>query len=314
MSAVHGGVERRTGGDGPRVARLVTGAASAAIRAVLDGPRRDARVLAVFPCAVYLELSGDVEPRVLALVTPSAVRLPNALLVPESAPLERLRPGTHALVGGGTVQCGPVFAGAARWWPPEPVLPPVSAGPVDQALARFEAVRAASPHRPGLTEADGPGALAACCAADDLPGAVEQAERIVGLGPGLTPSGDDVLCGLLLALRLMGDAVRRADGPEAGAAAVRLADWIGAAVTSDATTRTTALSATLLHCAASGQASGEVAAVLRALARPTDGQGLSLPTRRLLSTGHTSGADLAWGLSAGCRAVITLSPNERRAA
>jgi len=307
-------VDHRPAGDDAGVARLVTGAASAAIRAVLDGPRRDARVLAAFPLAGYLELSGDAEPRVLALVMPSAVRLPNALVVPETAPLQRLRPGMYAQVGGGAVRCGPVYAGAARWWPPVPVLPPVTPDRLDGAVARLAAVAASSARRPGLTGADGPGALAACCAADDLAGAVEQAERVVGLGPGLTPSGDDVLCGLLLALRLLGDAVRRTPDGSGGGTAVRLADWIGAAVTSDATTRTTALSATLLHCAASGQASGEVAGVLRALSRPADAQSLAMAARRLLATGHTSGADLAWGLVAGARAVVALSHPNRRAA
>ena len=300
------GVTHRRSGDDVRVPRLVTGAASTAIRAVLDGPRRDARVLAAFPLATYVELFGEAEPRVLALVMPTAVRLPNALVVPSTAPLDGLYPGMAAQVGGGTVRCGPLFAGAARWWAAVPALHPVPPGGLAHAVAELEAVRAASPHRPGLARTDGPGALAGSCAADDLPGAVEQAERVVGLGPGLTPSGDDFLSGLLLALRLLGDAVRRADGPPGGDAAVRLADWIGAAVTCDASTRTTALSATLLHCAASGEASGEVAAVLRALARP-GAEGLTVAVCRLLATGHTSGADLAWGVAAGCQAVLTLA-------
>lgn len=311
-----GGVDQRAAGDDAGVARLVTGAASTAVRGVLDGPRRDARVLAAFPPACYLELCGDAEPRVLALVMPEAVRLPTALVVPETAPLERLHPGMYAQVGAGVVRCGPLFAGAARWWSPEPVLAAVTPDDLDRSVRRLESVCAASDRGPGLTGADGIDALAASCAADDLAGAVEQAERVVGLGPGLTPSGDDVLCGLLLALRLLGDAVLRSSAPGAsgGGTAVRLADWIGAAVTSDATTRTTALSATLLHCAASGQASGEFAGVLRAMARPADGQGLTIATRRLLATGHTSGADLAWGLTAGCHAVTTLARTVRHAA
>src|SRR5690606_28410956 len=138
-----------------------------------------------------------------------------------------------------------------------------------------------------------PAELAEACAAGDLAGAVEAAERIVGLGPGLTPSGDDILCGLLVSLRLVGDAVRH------GRRAVWLADWLGAAVTADAGTRTTALAATLLHCAAAGGAGAEVAAVLRGVAGH---EPPALPVRRLLAVGHTSGADLAQGVLAGCRA------------
>ena len=80
-----------------------------------------------------------------------------------------------------------------------------------------------------------------------------------------------------------------------------------------ADTRTTAISATLLHCAARGQTAIEVAAVLRAVA----GQAEPRPAvRRLLGAGHTSGADLAWGLLAGCRAALALAtaPHHRATA
>ena len=133
---------------------------------------------------------------------------------------------------------------------------------------------------------------------------MEAAERIVGLGPGLTPSGDDILCGLLVSLRLVGDAVRH------GRRAVWLADWLGAAVTADAGTRTTALAATLLHCAAAGGAGAEVAAVLRGVAGH---EPPALPVRRLLAVGHTSGADLAQGVLAGCRAALALTTDAEAA-
>jgi hypothetical protein len=129
-------------------------------------------------------------------------------------------------------------------------------------------------------------------------GDVEADERIVGLGPGLTPSGDDVLAGLLVALRALGASVQHGD------TALWLADWLGAAVTADADTRTTTLAATLLHCAAEGQASAEATAVLRGVAGLDP---LGPAVRRLLAAGHTSGADLAFGLLAGCRATLDLS-------
>ncbi|MFC6935363.1 DUF2877 domain-containing protein [Actinomadura yumaensis] len=150
----------------------------------------------------------------------------------------------------------------------------------------------------GLAGHPDPLQLADRCAAGDLAGAVEAAERIVGLGPGLTPSGDDILSGLLVSLRLVGGALRE------GGTAGWLADWLGAAVTADAGTRTTALAATLLHCANEGGAGAEVAAVLRCVA----GHESSAPAvRRLLAVGHTSGADLAWGVLAGCRATLALA-------
>jgi hypothetical protein len=89
---------------------------------------------------------------------------------------------------------------------------------------------------------------------------------------------------------------------------VWLADWLGAAVTADAGTRTTALAATLLHCAAAGGACAEVASVLRCVA---DGEPPDAAVRRLLAVGHTSGADLAHGVLAGCRAVLSLTAGRR---
>jgi Protein of unknown function (DUF2877) len=152
--------------------------------------------------------------------------------------------------------------------------------------------------RGGLYGHPDPVLLADRCAFADLAGTIEAAERIVGLGPGLTPSGDDILAGLLVSLRLLGGAVRP------GGRAVWMADWLGAAVTADAGTRTTALAATLLHCAASGGAGAEVAAVLRAVA----GHEPAGPAvRRLLAAGHTSGADIASGVLAGCRAALSLA-------
>jgi hypothetical protein len=281
------------------------GAASLAVRSLIDGPRRPAQVIAAFTSALYLELrAAGPEPRVLALVTPSAVRLPNAVVMtPHQAAASMdctawAVTGGDACVGEGFVQAGRVRVPVRRWWDPSPVLGPLSRARLEQGCAALEGVCAASSCRPGLAGHPAPAALAACCAAGDLAGAVEAAESMVGLGPGLTPSGDDVLAGLLLALRLLGGAIR------GGTRAVWLADWLSAAVTYDAASRTTSLSATLLHCAARGQAAAEAATVLRAFA----GQEPAVPAvTRLLAAGHTSGADLAWGLAAGCRAALALS-------
>jgi Protein of unknown function (DUF2877) len=303
-------------------AKLMTGAASLGVRSLIDGPRRPARVIAAFPVAVYLELSiPGPEPRVLALVTPGAVRLPNAVIVTADRPAEPGPAGVvsraaaaeqgslavaaadgGASVGEGTVHAGRIRVPVRRWWDPSPVLGPLSRGRLEQGCVRLEEACAASARRPGLDGHPAPAALAARCAAGDLAGAVEAAEGLVGLGPGLTPSGDDVLAGMLLALRLLGGALR------GGTRAVWLADWLGAAVTSDASDRTTSVSATLLHCAARGQAAAEVAAVLRAFAGQ---EPAARAATRLLAAGHTSGADLAWGLAAGCRAALALSANFR---
>ncbi|MER7546002.1 DUF2877 domain-containing protein [Actinomadura sp.] len=303
----------------PRRRPPAAGAASLALRPLLDPPRRPARVIAVFPSALYLEMRGGAEPRVLAVVTSDAGRLPNAVVVVATRrehPFRSVREGGDALVGEGRVEADGLAVRVRRWWDPSPALAAMQPAALargvralEDELASAGALTAAGPAGGGLDGHPDPAGLAAACAAGDLADAVEAAERIVGLGPGLTPSGDDILCGLLVSLRLVGGAVRH------GEAAVRMADWIGAAVTADAGTRTTALAATLLHCAAAGGAGAEVAAVLRFVGghEPPGGAGQSA-VRRLLSVGHTSGADLAHGVLAGCRAALALSAATARSA
>ncbi len=283
---------------------VIPGAAGTGLRHLLDAPRVPARVIAAFPSAVYLETRASVEPRVLAVATSDAVRLPNAVVIAAGSrdrPLEGIGEGAEAWAGDGHVEVGPLRVRVRRWWDPSPALGPLSLARLDRGVRDLEAAVTGS--RFGLAGHPDPPLLAARCAAGDLAGAVEAAERIVGLGPGLTPSGDDVLAGLLVALRTLSSSVQH------GGTAGWLADWLGAAVTADADTRTTTLAASLLHCAAAGQASAEVAAVLRAVA----GHEQTAPAaRRLLAAGHTSGADLAFGLLAGCRAVLALALAARK--
>jgi hypothetical protein len=280
------------------LAPTVAGAASLGVRSALGGPRLHGRAIAVFPSAVYLRIDRAAEPAVIALTASDAVRPPNSvvLAVPtRQEPFHAIREGDHAVVGDGCVVVGGrLRVLVRRWWDPTPVLGPLSLARLSHGERALDAVTGPW----GLSGHRTPQVLAEACIAGDLAHTVDAAERIVGLGPGLTPSGDDAITGLLLSLRLLGGAV------PGGGRAVWLADWLGAAVTAHAGERTTSLSATLLHCAARGQASVEAAAVLRGIA----GQDPLVPAaRRLLATGHTSGADLAWGLLLGCRAALALS-------
>jgi len=103
-----------------------------------------------------------------------------------------------------------------------------------------------------------------------------EAELLIGLGPGLTPSGDDYLGGMLVALRLLGR----------GAQADALWRWIEPRLTQ----RTSAISAAHLAAAASGQAHEALHEVL----------GGSPDLERLNAVGHCSG----WDGLAGAVAVI----------
>jgi hypothetical protein len=70
-------------------------------------------------------------------------------------------------------------------------------------------------------------------------------ERLLGLGGGLTPEGDDVLAATAAVVAAVGDAV--------GFAEPRRGRWLTALVPEDRSARTTALSATLLALAAEGR-------------------------------------------------------------
>jgi hypothetical protein len=272
-----------------------TGVASLAIRQLLRGPLRSGKVLAALPQAIYLEFPDNVpEPRVIAISPPGAIRLPNAVVTTRFPP--QLTTGTHAEAGEGRLLADGLDVRIVRWWDPSPVFGPLSRARLDHGAGVLARHYQAAEHEAGLAGHDGPAELAACCASGDLAGAVEAAERLTGLGPGLVPSGDGVVCGVLLALRLLGGAI------SGGTRAVWLADWLGAAATCYAAQRTTALAAALLYCAASGQAAAEVAAVLLGMA----GQEPLEPAAARLLT-DTAGADLAWGLVAGCRAALMLS-------
>ena len=288
-------------------ALIVAGAASLAVRQPLTGERRPARVIAARPSALYLELQPPAdEPRVLVITSAGTPRLPNAITVSQAG-LDLFVPAevtAESWIGRSVVQAGQLTVRVLRWWDPSPVLGPLSRARLEQGAAAVHRACVAADRGPGLAGHDDPAVLAACCADGDLAGAVEAAERMVGLGPGLAPSGDNMISGLLLALRLLGGAI------PGGTRAVWLADWLGAAVMSDASRRTTSLGATLLHCAAHGQATDEVAAVLRGLAGQ---EPLAAAARGLLAAGQrpgaaqASGPDLAWGLVAGCRAALALA-------
>ncbi|MEV6029875.1 DUF2877 domain-containing protein [Nonomuraea sp. NPDC052116] len=268
----------------------VTGAASTAVRPVLESPRRPARVLAAFPAGVYLEVRTDLEPSVIAVITGAATRLPNSVLLAGALPSVTV--GDEASVGDRNIELGPLSLGVRRWWDPAPPLGRIDLARLEQAAARF-----GDPPQPGLAGNGAVELLADSCAKGWLLGAVTAAEQLMGLGPGLTPSGDDVLAGLLVTLRHLGAAA----GAER---AVWLADWLAATVTFDARTRTTPISATLLHCAARGESSPEVTAVLRGI---TGGQPFEPALHRLHGLGHTSGSDLAQGVAIGVTAVLALS-------
>ena len=114
------------------------------------------------------------------------------------------------------------------------------------------------------------------------------AARLVGLGQGLTPAGDDFLCGFLAA-----GCCRRA----AGLARSRLLTSFAEAV-QERLGQTTDISASFLRDALAGRISRPLAALAEACSG-APGSDLDGALLRLAAIGHSSGLDAATGFFYG---------------
>ena len=223
---------------------------------MMNGPVATGRVLAVLSAALHVD-TGRPDSPLLCIATPDAIRLPCAITVPR---LPAVRAGDLVRIGGGRIVLGSVEVTAARWVrPPRPRL-------TDVPRARDRAAALSSALPPGLP-------------IDPTVGLAAQVPALLGLGPGLTPAGDDVLAGALVALR---------------AAADPAADALAAAVAgAEPLARTSTVSAALLGHAARGECIPELAGLLAAL----DGRGSpAAAVARLRAVGDSSGPALIAGV------------------
>ncbi|MCA1684263.1 MAG: DUF2877 domain-containing protein [Actinobacteria bacterium] len=213
------------------------------------------RVIAVYRSAAYLRFPAGVFAVTTGTAPPGPLHLRVAAL-PELHRGDEVRGDGTALHGGGWTVPVP----ASTW---TGSLPPASL------------LTAA---RPG--PAAGP--LAGLAAAGDLCGV---AAALGGRGPGLTPSGDDVLAGVLLVARALWGEVAE---PDLLAAA-------GSVVTTD-------VAAAFLSWAARGQCIDPVHRWLAAVAHG-DGAQVSGAAARLTGVGASSGRALLTGLRLGLAAL-----------
>lgn len=223
-----------------------------------DGPLR---ALHRTPHALYLDLHGSCLGLVdeVAAQVPCALRTTRAALATLAAADARVRSGELYLDG--------VRVAIGR-------MVEVRAPRVDlEALLRTPRP-AAAPVPPAAVAT-----LLAPLAGGDPAGHVG---ALVGRGEGLTPLGDDLLCGWL--------GLHRAAGVATPAVDAQVRAHLD---------RTTALSATLLDCALHGEVLPQFAGWVLALGRPAGTRPGALLERRtaaaLLAVGHTSGAGLLHG-------------------
>lgn len=255
------------------------------------GPPRALRVALAARAAAYLVDSGTDVP-VCALVEHDAVVVPDAVRLPVGLAWEDVlaaRDHQPVLLGDGALRCGAtVVAVRARTDSRLLIRDATSADPAT-AAQRLAAARARVGTR--TTRSPWPTPTHAWTGGHATPAALAlDAAALVGKGPGLTPTGDDLCSGVLLVHRVLGT-----PGTDAAAAVV-----LGLA-----RTRTTAASRLLLAAAAEGRATPAVRRVLATLLAPgPEAPGvLDRHVAALLALGHTSGADLADGIRDGLLAV-----------
>ena len=250
-----------------------------------------AQIVGLGTHVAYFRTSSEV----FAVLTASAAALPCALvLAPGRALPGSLGPGVAVLVGGGRVRWRNAGGGTdaavvpTRWWPAPQVLTEMI--DVDFTRATAELIAALGRHTlpDGVAQALADAADAMAARAPER--AARHLVRVLGVGPGLTPSGDDAAAGLLLTARALA----------ATSAALDQVEQIGQVVADVALERTTSISAALLRHAAAGRAAQ---VVVNAIAAVAGGSPSTAALERLLRLGHTSGADTAAGVLAAVRAL-----------
>jgi len=292
----------------PEVCVAYMVASTAVCDLLRDGPR-PARVVAALPSAVYLEVAGVAgsASRWVALLARDAVRVPIGLVTAlpcRAEPFAGILPGAVAVIGDGELRL-PAASGPASGPAGGPASGPVGYRPLrywDPGVPRLGGALATAPV---ARRAETLALLATGLPPDDVRAWADLAvpletalapvrpdraqvtaavEALVGLGPGLTPAGDDVVAGALVTLAAAVDEPRREV----------LVDAVGGLLP-----RTTTVSAALLREACRGRAVPQVSAVLRAVAGSGD---LDVALARLARVGHTSGPALALGVRAALRA------------
>lgn len=296
-------------------ARLIARSIARPARELLQPWTFSARVLATFARVCDLATAaGDV----LALVSPEVedgplnIVLETAPAAGEPSPLNpsealaALKPGMPARLEGDVLLVGSleVHLGKAATWEPRPDwealraqhagivrhVPYLQQVSLDQAPEEsllcllqgsaagvpesVQAVQAALKTAGSLLRSGWAGA-AACLR--------EGAAWLAGLGGGLTPAGDDFLCGIMLAAWLA--------HPEPAA--------FCQVVVETAVPRTTMLSAAFLRAAGRGECRAAWHRLLPALAAGTSGE-IAPAARAVLAHGATSGADALTGFVTGC--------------
>jgi hypothetical protein len=132
---------------------------------------------------------------------------------------------------------------------------------------------------------------------------LEAARHLIGLGPGLTPSGDDFLAGYLRGLWLI-----RRNQP----AACQMLDCLRNALLPDLDSRTTPVGAEFIRYALDGAFAEVLDQAALALLAPSHPQVVQSAIGLLLTQGETSGTDTTLGLLTCLEALLFIPNRESR--
>lgn len=269
-------------------------AIGARARAALERSRGHAEAIPAFPGSPYLRAAGELiwvgnrlstaHPRAVLLdvpVTPGGGMRFGALPVAERAAcaapaasaesLARARAGCAGLVSdlhaiGEAKGLGMLLAGQMPRFPLDACAPYI-------------------------------GRLAAALRANDAEAAYQAAYPLLGLGTGLTPSGDDLVGAMLFAKLL----AARVEGEH------EVWDTIARRLATDVVDRSNEISAALFADLVAGESFASLAALARALCAG-DHDAAVAAARRLAPIGHSSGWDMLTGLVLGLTG--TLGPRQ----
>ena len=263
-------------------------------RGIVGDGGRPARVIAALSRSVYLDVFGD-----MIWLGPADSTLHGRAVLATDVPVFDEGPIVEPLRLD--------LTGARVWFPvPHPVTPdPATPAGVEALRERCRQLLAAlgslgvaegfglllagrSPTFPLHRAGSSAEALVCACAADDAAEAAEIAEGLLGLGPGLTPAGDDFVGGAFFARATL----------TAGAAGA----WRDAAVRirAQADRRTHRISATLLSDLLEGAGYAPLHDLATALVTATPPAEILHAARRLVRIGHSSGWDMLAGFIGTC--------------
>ncbi|HEU5369080.1 MAG TPA: DUF2877 domain-containing protein [Ktedonobacterales bacterium] len=302
---------------------------STAIQPLLDIPTTRGSIQSVFPRAANLQFGSQLL-TLHARETPCA---PNGLVLPLRAgqgPLADLQTGMAVIIERGTIHIPApslrLSTQNSQPWDPHPHLEPAACPPerLERNLARLTTLVVEKAPREGLAAlatlpveaASADAAPDASAAADEsfllhtarqatrrlLEGVTRQqsqlvrqaASSLIGLGPGLTPSGDDLLIGFIAATSLLATPLGLSKA---------MYQRLHSELLTIARGRTNKLSITWMEYAEQGAVAEHVGRLIKALV-VDDARLLEEAALAVLKSGATSGGDLLAGIILGSRCLI----------